>query len=88
MTAAALHSLRAAIHREVDGLVHDIATTVARETAIPLDRLVGRTRTARIVRARHLAMRVARERGASVLEIGAYFGRDHSSVIHATRGNA
>lgn len=46
--------------------------------------LLGKSRVKIVVRARHVAMTLARRKGYSLNEIGAYFGgRDHKSVSHA-----
>lgn len=48
--------------------------------------LLGKSRLKIIVRARHLAMTLARRKGYSLNEIGTYFGgRDHKSVSHAVQ---
>lgn len=50
---------------------------------LSLAALIGRSRSASLVRARHVAMYVARETlGASYPEIGRAFRRDHTSVMH------
>lgn len=46
--------------------------------------VMGRGRTSRIVTVRHMAQAVARvEREYLLLEVGAFFNRDHASVINA-----
>jgi chromosomal replication initiator protein len=48
--------------------------------------LLGKSRLKIIVRARHLAMTLARRKGYSLNEIGTYFGgRDHKSISHAVQ---
>lgn len=48
--------------------------------------ILSRSREARIVRARHLAMRALYDTGRFAMsEIGLFFRRDHSSVVHAVR---
>ena len=46
--------------------------------------VMGRGRRAQLVTVRHVAQAVARvEREYLLLEVGAFFNRDHTSVIHA-----
>ncbi len=65
----------------------DIAKLVAKETNIKLSDLRGTTRRSQIVRARSLAMFLARHlTPLSYQQIGEYFGRrDHTTVIYACR---
>ncbi len=62
-----------------------IKKAVAQHFDIPVDSLKAKTRIARVVLARQVAMYIAREiTDASLETIGQYFGgRDHSTVIHA-----
>lgn len=83
MTPAAALSIHRAVALEVGLSVEAVTREVARASRIPLAMLVGRSRRARIVRARHLAMRKAHECGSSVLDIASYFDRDASTVSYA-----
>ncbi len=67
--------------------VADIAKRVAKESNLKLADLRGATRRSQIVRARSLAMLLARElTPLSFQQIGEYFGRrDHTTVMHACR---
>ncbi len=65
----------------------EIAKHVAKETNVKLSDLRGATRRSQIVRARSLAMLLARQlTPLSYQQIGEYFGRrDHTTVIYACR---
>jgi chromosomal replication initiator protein len=67
--------------------VADIAKRVAKECNLKQAELRGSTRRSRVVRARSLAMYLARElTPLSFQQIGEYFGRrDHTTVMHACR---
>jgi len=61
-----------------------LAVKVAERYALRWKELLGKSRVRNIVRARHIAMSLARRKGYSLKEIGTYFGkRDHKSVSHA-----
>ncbi|MEM8736578.1 MAG: DnaA/Hda family protein [Planctomycetota bacterium] len=64
-----------------------IAKTVAKSLRVRLSDMRGSTRQANIVRARGLAIVLARRlTSISLQEIGSFFGgRDHSTVLHALR---
>ena len=48
--------------------------------------VMGRGRTAQLVTVRHIAQAVARiEREYLLMEVGAFFNRDHTSVVHAVK---
>lgn len=70
--------------------VAHIARLVAKKLRVKLSDLRGSTRQSQIVRARGLAMLLARSLTSSSLqEIGQFFGgRDHSTVLHACRSTA
>jgi chromosomal replication initiator protein len=65
----------------------NIAKIVSRKLRIRLSEMRGATRLASVVRARSLAIYLARKlTPCSLLQIGEFFGgRDHSTVIHACR---
>ncbi len=62
-----------------------IKKAVAQHFDIPLETLKAKTRIARVVLARQVAMYLARDlTEASLVSIGSFFGdRDHSTVLHA-----
>ena len=71
-----------------DGLsTASIAKVVARKMGVKISDMRGSTRQANIVRARGLAILLARRlTSESLLQIGSFFGgRDHSTVLHACR---
>jgi chromosomal replication initiator protein len=70
--------------------IASIARSVAKKMRIRLSDLRGSTRQANVVRARGLAMLLARRlTPASLQQIGQFFGgRDHSTVLHACRKTA
>jgi chromosomal replication initiation ATPase DnaA len=48
--------------------------------------IFGRSRRVPVARARREVMRRLRDDGFTTTQIGRWMGRDHSTVIHATRG--
>ena len=61
-----------------------IITQVSRASGVPVAAILGKRRSMRVVRARHVAMWAIRERlGLTYVAIGALFNRDHSSCVHA-----
>jgi chromosomal replication initiator protein len=66
--------------------IHAIQKQVCKEFGVSRDELIGPSREARIVRARHIAMARCRAAGESFPKIGYYFGsRDHTSVLHGCK---
>jgi len=67
--------------------ISEIAKRVAKECRLKLSDLRGATRRSQIVRARSLAMFLARKwTDHSYQQVGVYFGnRDHTTVLHACR---
>ena len=65
--------------------IREIQQTVCAEFGISQADMLGRSRKASIVAARHHAMRLARATGASLPKIGRSFNRDHSTVHAALR---
>ncbi len=61
----------------------DQVAAIARSHSVALRDVLGRSRTLRVVEARRVAMAYARSLGLSYPEVGALFGRDHSSVMFA-----
>jgi chromosomal replication initiator protein len=63
-------------------LVQDI---VAERFGLTRGQLLGRRRLPHIVRGRHIAMLLCLEMlpGASLPQVGRWFGRDHTTVLHA-----
>jgi hypothetical protein len=65
-------------------VVRDIERAVCLRFKLTPERLRGRERMRKIARPRQMAMYLARElTDASLPKIGAHFGRDHTTVIHA-----
>jgi chromosomal replication initiator protein len=62
-----------------------IQDTVAEQYGLTRARLLGRRRLPRFVLARHIAMLLCLEMlpGASLPQVGRWFHRDHTSVLHA-----
>jgi chromosomal replication initiator protein len=73
--------------RERTCTVEDIAEAAAAKFGVPSKALIARDRRPQVVRARKVAMRIARElTGKSLPEIGrAFGGRDHTTVLSALR---
>lgn len=70
-----------------DVSISDIQNLVAQEFKIRVADINGRRRTANVAHPRQIAMYLARKHTQSSLQdIGAAFGgRDHGTVIHATK---
>lgn len=63
-----------------------IAEAVSEHTRISVEALTSRRQRTRVSRARQMAMSLARlVTGRSLPEIGRYFGRHHTTVLHATQ---
>jgi chromosomal replication initiator protein len=60
-----------------------IAAQVAERFRVPVKALRGPSRVKNVAWARQVAMSVARAAGFSFPQIGAYFGRDHTTVMHS-----
>lgn len=61
-----------------------IVRRVAREYLLPVDEVLGPSRTKRAVASRKEAMqRLVDERDMSSSQIGRLFNRDHTTVLHA-----
>lgn len=78
--AAEVAALRMALRPEtaVAGIVDQVAAQFGMDPA----RLLSARRDAVTVRARWVVMRIARNRGLSLAQIGAALGMDHTSVMH------
>lgn len=77
--------VKAAASRSAERL-SAILAAVESGTSISRDELKGRSRHREPARARMLAMYLARElTPLSLPQIGRYFGRDHTTVLHAWR---
>jgi chromosomal replication initiator protein len=86
--AMAKEALRDLVQHAPKGLtVEEIMQVVAEETGVDPDTMRAKTRKSGPVRARQLAMFLAKQYTAhSLKQIGTYFGgRDHSTVIHAVK---
>ncbi len=74
------------LRRTVPEIVRAIVASVALESGIPAEEIVGRSQSQATVRARWQAIaRVREHTDASTPQIGRWFGRDHSSVLYALR---
>jgi chromosomal replication initiator protein len=66
--------------------VSDIQAAVARHYGLPVEELTGECRKRIVARPRQIAMRLAHLLTEhSTVRIGQFFGRDHSTVIHARK---
>ncbi|HEX3147003.1 MAG TPA: helix-turn-helix domain-containing protein [Gemmataceae bacterium] len=68
---------------ESESPLERIAKCVAERYRVPIKALRGPSRIKNVAWARQVAMRVAREAGFSFPQIGTYFNRDHSTVMHS-----
>ena len=62
-----------------------IINEVCHEHGITRDELISPSRVLHLARIRQLAMWRCRQAGVSLPAIGRYFGRDHTTVLHAVR---
>ena len=72
----------------VDGIEQDKRACVrkaARKFKVSGENILSRNRVRRIVKARHYAWILMREKGYTFPEIGDAFGVDHSSIQYAVR---
>jgi len=83
----AVRAAIAAVQTSPDLSTDQVAKVISRRYKVKLAELKSSTRRQEIVRARSLAMYLARQlTGASYHQIGKYFGgRDHTTVLHACR---
>ncbi len=58
---------------------------VADLSGIPAEEIMGRRRVADVVFARHAAMYLMRKANRSYPQIGLWFNRDHTTIMHAVR---
>ena len=64
--------------------IHEIQIAVCKYYGVGFNELLSPRRLPRLVKARHVAMHLARDlTTASLPEIGRAFNRDHSTVIYA-----
>lgn len=63
----------------------EIVQEVANETGVPWAKIMSRSNIRPHARARQLVMFVARRHGMSLIEIGRFLQRDHTSVLHGIR---
>ena len=82
----AMEALGFASQRQAVG-IHEILNLVSKQFSVRLSDLQGKRRTRSITFPRQICMYLARElTPLSLQEIGGYFGgRDHTTVLHATR---
>ena len=62
-----------------------IALACSEALGVPLDDLIGPSRKSEICRARFIAMKRCYLAGYSLPEIGRYFNRHHTTVLHGIR---
>ena len=65
--------------------IKHVQTIVTEQFGLTCAQLLGRSHLPRIVLPRHIAMLLCLEMlsGASLSEVGHWFGRDHTTVLHA-----
>ena len=63
----------------------EITQGVAERHGVPVEFILGRGRGKFVVRARHEAMALCYEFGYSTIDLGRYFKRDHTTILHAIR---
>ena len=61
----------------------EVVRTVAKTYGVTYESIIARTRISDVVHARHVAMYVLSDMGCTLVSIGAFFDRDHTTVLHA-----
>lgn len=74
-TASTIHTPEAVVHITVE--------LSAARFGVTTDDILSNTRRREVVEARHAAMYAARLAGLSLPKIGAEYGKDHTTVLHA-----
>lgn len=67
--------------------ISDIRDEVCMRRGVSLSEIMSRNRVHRIAHARQEVMWLAREAGKSTVEIGRFFGFDHTTVLHGCRAH-
>ena len=65
--------------------VREAFDEVASMTGVPFHQMIGPDRNKRVSHARQLGMFIARERGATLQQIGDILGRYHTTVMYGIR---
>ena len=65
--------------------VREAFEEAASMTGVPFHQMIGPDRNKRVSHARQLGMFIARERGATIQQIGNILGRDHTTVMRGIR---
>lgn len=66
-------------------VIRDLVEHAAKKTGVPVEEIQGNSRVRRIAWTRQSVYYAARMEGISLTEIGDFFGRDHTSVLHGIR---
>jgi chromosomal replication initiation ATPase DnaA len=74
-----------AIRMRRNTVLEEILREVSAATGIPGHEICGRGRTAPVARARQVAYYAAWQKGMTLQRIGAFFGRDHTTVGYGIR---
>lgn len=71
---------------EQEQAMQAVAIAVSNASGVPIGKILGNRRHGKIVTARHVAKYIMRKQLKFTYDqIGEYFGRDHSTVIHAVQ---
>ena len=65
--------------------VREAFEEVAAMTGVPFHQMIGPDRNKRVSHARQMGMFIARERGATLQQIGDILGRAHTTVMYGIR---
>ena len=65
--------------------VREAFEEVASMTGVPFHQIIGPDQNKRVSHARQMGMFFARERGATLQQIGDILGRDHTTVMYGIR---
>ena len=68
--------------------VREAFEEAASMTGVPFHQIIGPDQNKRVSHARQLGMFIARERGATLQQIGNILGRDHTTVMRGIRASS
>lgn len=82
---AQIKELRNNLNKNKDQVIKIAITTVCKDYNISYEDIMSRSRKRSIVLPRMVLMYKLYQTGFTLMEVGAIFGKDHTTVIHAIR---
>jgi len=82
---AQIKELRNNLKKNKDQVIKTAITTVCKDYNISYEDIMSRSRKRNIVLPRMVLMYKLYQTGFTLMEVGAIFGKDHTTVIHAIR---